>query len=441
MYIFELFCHPTKHPIMIKEDFLHYVWDFKKFDLKNLKTTTNKELRILNFGHKNKDAGPDFINAKVQLDEVTWFGNIEIHIKASDWKAHRHTIDPAYSNVILHVVLINDIPVEDINGNSIPCLEIRERIEKTELRKYYKFLGKGVSLPCSSKLESIPQIIKVQATENASVLRLRKKADYVRHILHKTEFNWEYTFKVLLSRYFGGPVNADAFEMMALSLNPLILLKEKEKLTDLEALLFGQASFLMGVPKDAYMEELKNIYTFQKRKYNLIEISPASWKFMRMRPYSFPTIRIAQLAYLFHINNSFVDHIRAHTSLSELKQLFKGKTSAYWSDHYLFGKTSKYLEKQISSTFIDLLLINVVAPFVYAYGNLRNEEKYLSLSLSLLENIPPENNVHTRNWKKLGISATNAFETQGLIELKKSFCDKKKCLKCPIGYKIMRSDK
>lgn len=424
---------------MIKEDLLHYLWNLKKFDLKNLTTTMGSALEILDFGYQNTNAGPDFHNARIRIDDVLWAGNIEIHVQSSDWNQHKHSEDRAYDNVILHVVLEEDLPIYDISGNRIPCLELKKRINREDIMRYHLFQHRSAWVICDPHFETVSSIAKIQAIEKGAIERLEHKSAYIKSILAGNQHNWESGFLTILFRYFGTSVNSDAFEMLAKSIPPKLIQKEKNDLLQVEALLFGVAGMLQPDQNDAYMSHLWNRYRFLSHKYSLRSLSPSIWKFLRMRPAAFPTIRLALLASLLFQHNSFFDEIRDHSSLDQLRHIFDAKASDYWSEHYVFGKKTKSIEKRISDGFKDLLFINVLAPFYYCYGSEKDDMKFRSRAITLLESIAFEKNNITRQWVKLGMPGITAFDSQGLIELKKSFCDEKQCLKCPVGYEIMNS--
>jgi hypothetical protein len=295
---------------MIKEDFLHYIWQSKKFELTELRSTNGQLIQILDFGYLNTDSGPDFFNAKIGLDGFVWAGNLEIHVLSSDWIKHKHQFDPAYRNVILHVVLEEDVIIKDIDGNTIPCLELKKRINKNELSKYTLLQNQQSWIPCERIIHSVSDLSKIQAIEKAAISRLEAKSLYIQRLLTFTNFHWEYSFLIMLFRYFGSNVNSDAFESLAKSIAPSLLQKEKSNPLYLEALLFGQAGMLNGNSQDEYYLNLQKRYWFQLSKYSLTPVPGSSFKLMRMRPSAFPTIRISQLSSLIYNTASFFDIIR-----------------------------------------------------------------------------------------------------------------------------------
>jgi len=426
---------------MIKEDFLHYVWKLKKFNHSELSCTIGKNISIVDYGSHNHDSGPDFFNARITIDSVTWVGNVEMHILSSDWTKHGHSSDTAYENVILHVVFEEDVPILDENGNKISCLELKNKLYSSDLKKYRLLQLNKNWVPCSPHLNSISRISKINAIENAALSRLSYKAQYIKNVLDATNTNWERSFIIILFRYFGANINGDAFEMLAKSIDPHVLEKEKNEEINLEALLFGQAGLLQENQADEYPNRLYFIYQYQKRKYGLRSIPPSTWKFLRMRPVSFPTIRISQLASLLFKNRTLFDKVRDAASVKQLHEFFSCSSSRYWNDHYLFDKKSKTIKKTLSSAFRDKILINVVAPFYFIYAFYKNDDFFKTKAVSLWEDIKFEKNRIIDKWGENGIKAMSALDSQGLIELKKGFCDKKQCLRCPIGYEIMNSNK
>lgn len=402
-----------------------------------MQTSDGKAIQILDFGYLNEDAGPDFFNAKIILDRFIWVGNIEIHIKASDWIRHKHQNDKAYDNVILHVVLEEDEDIFNREGNKIPCLELKNRIDPKMLSRYRLMNPSNNWVPCSGQLAKVDPLIKFKALEIAAISRLEKKLSVIHNILSKTGNNWELTFRIMLFRYFGVKVNLDAFEKLAWSFPHIILEKEKSNIENIEALLFGLAGMLDREFKDDYPKRLKFKYEFFALKYSLRSMAPTEWKFLRMRPVSFPTIRIALLSSLLFRHQSFFDKIRSLEDLSTFYDLFDTQVSHYWKDHYLFDIESKTIIKKSSKSFKDMLLINVVSPFFLCYGMEKNDISLKEKALSLLEKLPFEKNKITKRWIDFSMPDKSALESQGLLSLKRNYCERKKCLQCPIGVKIM----
>ncbi len=423
---------------MIKEDFLHYIWKLKKFDLSNLKTSDKTSISIIDFGVHNKDSGPDFFNAKVKIEGTIWVGNIEMHVKSSDWIKHNHQFDKAYNNVILHVVYEDDLNIKTESGITIPTLVLKNRIYKNDLKNYKLLRFNKDWISCEKLFDSSSIFSRTSASEKALTDRLLSKSEKLKDILSNKGMDWDSAFIVFLARYFGLKVNADAFEMLAHSLDYKILLKEKDQLIKLEALLFGQSGLLHRDFKDEYPNILKEEYSHLRKKYKLNPIPVSIWKFSKLRPANFPTIRIAQLAKLLYKNKRFFSEIINSNKIDEIKNIFDVKLSDYWINHYLFDETSKIRNKTLGKSAINIILINTIVPALFLYGLLENNEGFKRKAIDFLLKIPPENNSVINKWKDLGFSVSSAFDTQALLELKQNYCNNYKCLDCPIGNDLMK---
>ena len=421
----------------MKEAFLHYLWQSQRIDPIGLKTTEGSPISIIKFGQLNTHAGPDFQNARIIIDGMQWNGHIEMHLKSSLWYQHAHDLDPAYENVILHVVLEDDFPVKRKGGALIPTLEIRDRIPSGLIRNYQRLMAQKAWIPCQSNFRSVKEII-IQATLDHQVInRLERKTKDVAEKLVANKSDWEKTFYELLARNFGLKVNATPFYMLAKSISLKILLRHRNKLQELEALLFGQAGMLEKEFSDAYPKKLKQQYQVFKNKYNLEPISLTTWKCLRLRPPNFPTIRIAQLARLFFQSNHLFSKILAIKNTKEIVHMFDLEISQYWKTHYQFDKKSKPANKKLGKTTIHLFIINTIVPFLFLYGKCKGLVKYQELAMKLLEELPAENNSIISGWKKMGVTVDDAQRSQALIELKTKACDRKKCLRCQIGHVIL----
>ncbi|HRQ29439.1 MAG TPA: DUF2851 family protein [Saprospiraceae bacterium] len=423
---------------MIREDFLHYIWKLKKFDFLNLLTSEGQTIQILDTGFHNTHAGPDFLQAHIIIGDILWVGSVEIHVKSSDWYKHHHQDDSAYNNVILHVVLEDDMVIIDSFGLKIPCLELKKKIFAGDVRNYHLLQHENLWIPCAPQTDDIPQIIVYQAIEKATLNRIIRKSEHIIFLLNRYDDNWEQVFLILLFRYFGTNVNNDAFEMLAKSFDPLIILREKDRPQFIEALLFGQSGLLNENFRDEYPVNLLKNHRFLQKKYGLKPIPVAAWKLLRLRPDNFPTIRIAQLAAVLSTEVSFFSKIIHANHPEDVFTLFLAKPADYWINHYLFERKSKPKIKITGKEFIQILIINVIVPLKYVYGEKTDSLPMKQSAIQLLEQIRAENNQIIKNWKILKIRAKNAFESQGLIELKNNYCSRKKCLECPIGHHLMK---
>lgn len=423
----------------MKEDLIHYLWRTRKFNHEKLVTTQGEELQIKSTGAYNLDAGPDFSNARIKIGDMLWAGNVEMHLKASDWYQHQHESDQAYDNVILHVVLEEDQPVHRKSGERIPCLEIKKLIPPKIAHTYQRLQQNENWIPCQHQLHRVRDLTKNLWLDRLLVERLEDKTNEIQHILKFNTNNWETTFYQYLARSFGAKVNANPFEQLAKSLPLQILAKHKDQLFQIEALLFGQAGMLTSKLKDDYPVRLRQAYKHLQHKYKLKPILPESWKFLRMRPANFPTVRIAQFAMLIHQSNHLFSKILAAKNYKEIEHMFELKIANYWRDHYRFDKPSVIRRKSLGKTAIHLLIINTIAPFLFHYGQSKDDDKFKDKALQLLEELPPEQNSIIRHWEELGMPANSAYQTQALLQLKKNYCTRKDCLNCQIGHEIMNN--
>lgn len=421
----------------MKEDFLYYLWRMKRFDLADLKTTSGDEIIIQKTGELNSDSGPDFLNARIKIGDTLWVGNVEMHIKSSDWMIHQHQEDSAYDNVILHVVVEEDQHIIRKNGERIPCLELRSRIPPKISKIYNNLLQNRHWIPCQQLIYKVPEITRNLWLDRLLVERLETKTIEIEKSLALNHNNWEETFYQFLARNFGVKINAEPFEQLAKSIPLLILNKHKNNLLQLEALLLGQAGLLNENTEDDYPKKLYKEYRFLQRKYTLQPIKADSWKFMRLRPANFPTIRIAQFATLIHQSVHLFSKMLVAKNVREIENMFEVKISNYWQTHYVLDKPSIKKNKSLGKNAVHLLIINTIAPFLFLYGSKKGEDRFKEKSLQLLEEIKPEKNNIIDNWKKLGLEPATAYQTQAMLQLKNNYCDTKKCMNCAIGNAIL----
>ena len=418
------------------EQLLHYVWKHKIFPLKELKTTTGQQVEVIDTGLANTDAGPDFFNAKLKLDGVLWIGNIEIHERSSDWFKHGHHADAGYNSVILHIASEIDTEISRSNGERIPQIQL---ICPEAVRTNYKELLKTDSYPPCYRI--IPSLSPFTAHSWMSALqmeRFEQKATLLNERLKRCQGNWEDAFFITLARNFGFGLNGDAFETWAHQLPFRAVDKHRNDLFQIEAIFFGQAGILEDSDGDGYYLRLKKEYTYLQHKFGLIPMDASLWRFLRLRPANFPHIRIAQLACLYHRAYGLLSRIMETETLQGVRDILKGGTSEYWLTHYTFGGSSPSRPKTLSNTSLDLLIINTVVTFLYAYGLHKGNRVLCARAGSFLEELKAENNYITRMWEQCGMKASNAADSQALIQLKKEYCDKKKCLYCRIGYEYLK---
>ena len=418
------------------EQLLHYVWKHKIFPLKELKTTTGQQVEVIDTGLANTDAGPDFFNAKLKLDGALWIGNIEIHERSSDWFKHGHHADAGYNSVILHIASEIDTEISRSNGERIPQIQL---ICPEAVRTNYKELLETASYPPCYRI--IPSLSPFTAHSWMTALqmeRFEQKATLLNERLKRCQGNWEDAFFITLARNFGFGLNGDAFETWAHQLPFRAVDKHRNDLFQIEAIFFGQAGILEDSDGDGYYLRLKKEYTYLQHKFGLIPMDASLWRFLRLRPANFPHIRIAQLACLYHRAYGLLSRIMETETLQGVRDILKGGTSEYWLTHYTFGGSSPSRPKTLSNTSLDLLIINTVVTFLYAYGLHKGNPVLCARAGSFLEELKAENNYITRMWEQCGMKASNAADSQALIQLKKEYCDKKKCLYCRIGYEYLK---
>ena len=418
------------------EQLLHYVWKYKLYPNRNFVSSDGDEIEIIDAGMLNIDAGPDFFNAKIKIGDKVWAGNIEIHKSSSDWKKHNHHSDPAYNSVILHVVENIDSDIYTLQKRKVPQIKIE--IPDNILKDYTHLLLSASPIPCSNKLKYVEKAHLNPWLSALLAERLERKINDIYTVLDKFNNSWDETFYVLLSRNFGFGLNANEFERLALSLPYFYIQKHSDNIFQIEALLFGQAGLLEDeLLTDDYYMQLKKEYRFLKKKYTLKNLDGFIFKSLRVRPQGFPQVRIAQLAAVLQQTKRLFSHILEKEDENLLRLFFHINASEYWQTHYTFGKPSKKSSKYPGDASINVILINTVVPLLFAYGKKNNIEKYCTRALTILEELKPERNSIITEFRKHNITTQNAADTQALIQLKKEYCDKKKCLYCKIGYQIL----
>ncbi|SMO32535.1 Protein of unknown function [Saccharicrinis carchari] len=417
------------------EEFIHYIWYYKKYNSLPLRTECNQEIEVINPGESNNHAGPDFFNAKIKIGGTLWAGNVEVHIRASDWFEHMHQTDKAYDNVILHVVEVSDATIKRSNGEPIPVLKLQCPVRL--YREYLRLKSSVQWLACAGKLHNINPLEISLWLQRMLVERLEYKMYNIQRILDQTTQNWDETFYRLLFRSFGFGVNGDPFALLAQSIPLKVLLKYSDKLPLLEALLFGQAGFLMGDFKDAYLISLKKDYRFLQQKHGLHPIEVHLWRFLRLRPSNFPTIRIAQLAALLVELKGVFGRLINNARLKDIEHLLEVNVSEYWREHYVMQKKSDKKNKSLGSNSKNGIIINTIVPYLFAFGTITGNQTVVKRALDWLINLKAENNSVLDKWKEQNIKVNNAGDSQALIYLSNNYCKPKKCLRCSIGHKVL----
>jgi hypothetical protein len=416
------------------EKLLQYIWQFQYFNHAHLQTSEGEILQILYQGQLNTNEGPDFSNARIKINETILIGSVELHVKASDWLRHQHQNDKNYSNVILHVVYENDMPV----NNGIPVLELESSISAQLLERYSNLMATPQFISCSSSIHQIRDITFLAWKERLLAERLTRKAQIILGYLATNKQHWEESFWWLLAKSFGGKVNAESFETIAQSIPINLLAKHKQQIHQIEALLFGQAGLLNASHQEAYPQMLFKEYSFLKKKYRLQSI-PLPIYFLRMRPGNFPTIRLAQLAMLIHHSSHLFSRILEMSNIIDIKDCLQITANDYWHYHYRFDEPGSFKPKRLGEDAIDSILINTVIPALFAYGINNGIESYKERAVRWLSEVKAEVNVITKGFASLSINNQSAFDSQALIELKNEYCNNKRCLQCAIGNSLLKN--
>lgn len=422
----------------MNERLLQFIWQFQYFNQQALQTSRNDALCILKPGTWNHHQGPDFSEAAIRIGHTTWVGNLEIHIRSSDWYRHHHETDQQYANIILHVVWEEDGPVYDRYGQLLPCLVLQDRVPKHLLEKYSQMMANTTNLACTGFLPALNNLAWTAWKERLAIERLTRKAEQVLALFEQSNRHWEEVFWWLLATNFGIRVNATHFQLVAQSLPLPVLARHKNNLLQLEALLLGQANLLLNNYKDDYAVQLQKEYRFLKTKYQLQPINglPA---FLRMRPAAFPTLRLAQLAMLLSGSDHLFSKIKAISSLPIALQLFEVSASDYWNTHYRLDEVSVDRPKQLGKSMIENIMINTVIPVLFAYGSYLKDDDFKTRAIQWLYQLPAEHNRVTLQWQQSGIPHHTAVDSQAFIELTNHYCTHKRCLDCAVGNKILNT--
>lgn len=422
----------------MKEEFLHYVWQHRKFAFSGLKTVQGEPLQILQTGNSHPYSGPDFFNAQIVLGTQRWAGNVEIDLNSSDWYHHHYERDYHYDNVILHVVWKHDAVVSRKDHSEIPVLELEQYIAADLIHQYQQLQLKKNWINCENDISSVSRFLMQRWTERLFFERLERKIQPIALQLGKNQNDWEAAFFCQLAKNFGLNVNGEAFYNLAASIPFSVVRREAFDVQYLEALLFGQAGFLESDSHDNYTKELKDLYSYLFIKYQLEKPSHLPMVFFRLRPDNFPTIRLAQLAMLYHQQRNLFSKIIEAKTLPALYALFDVSVSEYWGQHYDFEKFSRLKDKMLTKSFIDLLIINTIIPFKFMYDKSLGKDSFEE-HVRILQKILPESNSVTEKFKSYGIDPENAFVTQSLLQLKKEYCDKNRCLECAVGLELLKN--
>lgn len=417
------------------EYFLHFLWMFQKFEHLPLRLSDERELAVFHTGHQNKDSGPDFKEAKLKIDGLIWSGSVEIHYKSSDWQKHKHEADQAYENVILHVVWSHDQEVK-IGDSPIPTLELKHFVSTNLEKEYRKYINQPEDILCGGHLKHLPGIQLHQMMDAALTDRLEEKSKLILKTLKETNADWEETTYRTIAKNFGFKVNSDSFEILTKTLPYQIIRKQGGNSLKIFALIFGMSGFLAD-PQDEYSSQLAEEFHFLSKKHNLSpQLERFHWKFAKLRPANFPTVRLAQFAAFLSANDLLFSKLIALSGYNEIRKFMQCEMPDYWMNHYDFEKTSTKNQK-IGKSSMEIVMINSLVPLLFAYARYAGEEHLIDRALQILEEIPTESNYIIKKWNDLGVSPKNATDSQALLHQYRNYCLKKKCLNCNIGVWIL----
>ena len=435
------------------EKLLQYCWKHRILPEGELRTADGESIEIVDTGLLNTDAGPDFFNARLRIGDRLLAGNVEIHIRRNDWYAHGHDRDAAYDNVILHVVDAQsngpadaDSAIRTREGRILP--EVKISVPEEIRANYRELLSEDSYPPCYKIIPNVTPLSMHSWMAALQTERLKQKTEAIAERVSMLKGNWEHAYFITLARSYGFGSNSDALEQWARNMPMTSVAHHRDNLFQIESIFFGQAGMLniaavrerlqLETAADEYFQRMQSEYEYLKHKFQMTDKYAPQWKYMRMRPQNFPTIRIAQLARLYYERRTSLSQLIECDTIDKLRKMFHCGVSDYWQTHYTFGHESQPSAKQLSAASISLLMINCAIPMIFAYGRQTGSEALCNRALDLLESLPPENNTITRMWKQVGLESRSAGDTQALIQLKKQYCDRKDCLQCRIGYEYMK---
>lgn len=422
----------------MKEDFLHFVWLYRCFEHQDLRTSKGERLHILDVGKANTNAGSDFQQVKVQIDDFLWQGDAEIHIRASDWKKHQHQQNARYNQVVLHIVWEEDEPILRPDGTPVPTLVLKDKIQPDTFQKYQYLQTSKSEIACGRLIGEVDELHKTAMLDRALVRRLENKASALKEIWLANHKDWEETAYQLLAQNFGFKVNAYQFFRLS-QLTPLkYLRKHSDQVLQIEAMLFGQAGFLEKNFTESYPQILQQEYTFLKAKYRLEGLKASEWNFLRLRPANFPTLRIAQFAQVLAKNMSLFSIFIYTENPKILQKKLQVGVSEYWQSHYIFEKAVQKTASTLGKNSLENILINTICPLLVFYAKENGKQEFMDKAIAFLEQIPAEKNSVTEKWQAMGLFAQNAADSQALVEQLKSYCLPKKCLNCSVGASILK---
>lgn len=420
----------------MNERLLQFIWQFRYYNAQQLHTTLLIPVEVIHPGEWNTHQGADFQNARINIDGTIWAGAVELHLRTSDWYKHGHQHDDRYAKIILHVVYEHDVPDWP---TEVPVLELRHRISSMMLQQYSNWMSSQQAIPCGTQAAAVPSLIWQNWLDRLLAERLQEKTNRVAKHIQQTQQHWEEVCWRMISRAMGGAVNGESFEQMAASISVIILAKHKNQIHQLEALLLGQAGLLHKHMTDKYAQMLYKEYQFLQQKYQLRVIQqPPS--FLRMRPVNFPTIRLAQLAMLIHRSSHLFSQLLEANELKQIHQLFDVTANDYWQTHFKPDQESEAQPKTLGKQAIDSVVINAIAPLLYAYGKALQQPAQSEKALRFLQATAAEKNTFMTAFAAMNVTIENAYTSQALLQLRKQYCDARRCLECAVGNRLLRSE-
>ncbi|MDO4497011.1 MAG: DUF2851 family protein [Bacteroidales bacterium] len=409
---FRIFAKNSTTSIM--EDLMYYVWQQRLFQ--SIETLDNTKIEVIHPGLRNLDAGPDFFNAKVKIDGMLWAGNVEMHCKSSDWYRHHHQGDPAYENVILHVVMQADAIIRHPNGEPIKTVvmkvpaEVLGRYQAITQNNPYSFSA----IHCAARLPQVPSIILHDWQTSLLTQRMLNKVARVKDLTEGQNASWQEAFYVILTRSLGTGVNSDSCERLARSLPYSFIQKHLDNPIQVRALLLGQAGLIPNTDSRLLQE-----YNFLRAKFQLSPMPSSAWKLARLRPYASPENRLNALAALLCSHPNLLSEVMEANDITSLQKIFT-------------------LPRQLGEMTVRSILINAVIPISIAYAQWQGDDLRIEKAIEMLETLPSESNRYMDYWNKVGIPQRNAFDSQALLHLYKEYCETKKCMQCRIGCWLVK---
>ncbi|GAB4126792.1 MAG: DUF2851 family protein [Raineya sp.] len=422
----------------MKESLLHFVWQYQYFEQQDLRTSTGEKLHIFEVGKANTNAGADFEQVKIQIGDITWQGDAEIHIKASDWRKHQHQYNARYNQVILHIVWEEDEPILRPDGTPIATLVLKDKIKSNIFDKYQYLQASKSEIACEKLIGEVDSLHKTAMLDKALVRRLEQKSSALKELWLGNQKDWEESTYQILAQNFGFKVNSSQFLRLS-RLTPLkYLRKHSDQILQIEALLFGQAGFLEQTFAESYPQTLQKEYAFLKAKYSLERMNANQWNFLRLRPANFPTLRIAQFAQMLAQNINLFSFFLYAEKPKTLERMLQVSVSEYWKKHYIFEKEVEKTASTLGKSSLGNILINTICPLLVLYGKENSKQEFIDKAIFFLEQSPAEKNTITEKWRAIGLSPKNAADSQALIEQYNFYCSSKNCLECSVGTKILK---